>query len=156
MDPASVIGALSAAGGIVALIVNTVKKLHELKERYHEADVTIRLLMSELLTVRSALQQVDDWTRYNLTPISPIQEDLRGAFDISLEGCNIAMELLANEVDELLGNDTGEAFHTRVRQLWSDSVMKRHQQTLHTQVGALQLLLQAVQMYVKTRGLVRL
>ncbi|KAF2430763.1 hypothetical protein EJ08DRAFT_209128 [Tothia fuscella] len=145
MDPASVIGVLSAAGGIVALIINTAKKLQELRERYKESDVTIRLLMSELLTVRAALTQVDEYAKHNLTPTSPVQEDLRSAFDISIEGCMTALELLADEVDGLLGNDNGEAFQKRVKQLWKDSMMKIHQQRLHTQVGALQLLLQAIQ-----------
>lgn len=153
MDPGSIIGALSAAGGIVTLIVQTVKKLHELRERFLEANVTIQLLMSELLTVKAALGQVDDWTRYNLTSTSPIQEDLRSAFDISIEGCTIAMELLANEVDELIGDDNGEAFNTRIRSMWKNDLMTVHQERLHMQVGALQLLLQAVQMYVQYSGL---
>jgi hypothetical protein len=153
MDPASLIGVLSAAGGIVSLIIQTVKKLNELRERFEQANVTIRLLMSELLTVRAALQQVDDWTRYNLTPSSPIQEDLRSAFEISIEGCTMAMELLSEEVDELLGHDTGESFLIRIRSLWKEDMMLVHQQRLHTQVGALQLLLQAIQMYLKKRFL---
>lgn len=103
--------------------------------------------MSELLTVRAALTQVDDYAKFNLTPTSPIQEDLREAFDISIEGCTMAMELLADEVDELLGDDNGESFQARMKQLWKDSIMKVHQERLHMQVGALQLLLQAVQMY---------
>jgi hypothetical protein len=153
MDPASLVGVLSAAGGIVSLIVQTVKKLSELRQRFQEANVTIRLLMSELLTVRAALQQVDDWTRFNLTPSSEIQEDLRSAFEISIDGCTMAMELLADEVDQLLGNDSGEAFLIRLKSLWSEDMMKLHQQRLHTQVGALQLLLQAVQMLVHEAAL---
>jgi hypothetical protein len=146
MDPASLVGVLSAAGGIVQLIIQTVKKLNELRERFQEANVTIRLLMSELLTVRAALQQVDDWTKYSWTPATPVQEDLQSAFEISIDGCTMAMELLSDEVDELLGHDTGESFIFRIKSLWKEDMMTTHQQRLHTQVGALQLLLQAIQM----------
>lgn len=144
MDPASILGAVSAAGAIVAAITKTLHNLSEIRGRFQGADTTIGLLISELSTVKAAVTQIEDWARFNGN--GQIQEDVAEAIKVSIEGCKDSMDLLADEVAGLVGDPdrAGAEFLMRAKTVWNDSSMKDHQQRLHTQIGALQLLLQAV------------
>lgn len=69
---------------------------------------------------------------------------------VSLDGCKVAMTVLAEEVAALTGTSASNPefklrFSTRAKYAWSESSMKEHQDRLHAQVAALQLLLQAAQ-----------
>lgn len=150
MDPASIVGLISASGTIVSAITFTVKGLSDLRGRYAGADVRIRLLIGELSTVKSALNQIQDWVEYNLVG-APTEEDLVDGLHISLDGCKVAMTVLAEEVAALTGTTASNAsqfnlsLSSRARYAWNESSMKEHQDRLHAQVAALQLLLQAAQ-----------
>jgi len=147
MDPISFLGALSAAGTIVAAITKCAHTLAQLRSRFQEADITLRLLLAELSAVKAALVQVEDWANYNSTN-GPVQEELAIGFSDSLEGCQLAMDLLGEEVTRLATcfANSEDDFGARMRTVWNESSMKDHQQRLHGQIAALQLLLQAVQM----------
>ena len=149
MDPASILGAVSASGAILAGIAKTVHTLHEVRDSFHGADISIGLLISELSAVKAAVTQIEDWAKYNF-PNCPLQADLGPAFQDSLEGCKIAMGVLSQEVESMLEGMSPEetGFRFRAQYVWNESIMREHQQRLHTQVGALQLLIQVVQMLV--------
>lgn len=149
MDPASLLGAISASGAIVGAIAKTLHGLHEVREKFHGADVSVGLLMSELTAVKAAIIQIEDWVRFS-SRNKPVPADLGPALEISLEGCKTAMDVLAAEVQNVLDDlsPEGPRFQFRARYVWNESTMKEHQLRLHTQVSALQLLLQAVQMRV--------
>ena len=146
MDPCTVIGTISAAGAIVVGITNTIHKLVRIRERFKEADVTLRLLVAELSAVKAALLQIEDWANYNSDGV--VEGGLEHGFKLSLEGCQIAMDLLWDEVESLYEGfeDNDDAFAARLRTVWKESSMKEHQQRLRGQIGALQLLLQAAHM----------
>ncbi|KAH0565605.1 hypothetical protein GP486_000993 [Trichoglossum hirsutum] len=146
MDPVSILGVIGASSTIVARIAATVHSLNEVRRRFHEADITIGLLISELTTVKAAVIQIGDWAKYNFAG-GPIQADLGITFQESLEGCSIAMQVLNDEVQDVLGDMSPEdpGFQVRMRYVWNEPIIREHQQRLHTQVGALQLLIQVVQ-----------
>jgi hypothetical protein len=147
MDPATFIGTLASAGAIVAAITRVAHTLARLRGRFQEADLTLRLLLAELSAVKAALVQIEDWANFNSSN-GPVQEELATGFSMSLDGCQIAVDLLGEEVTRLysgFGNSEDD-FGARMRTVWNESSMKDHQQTLHGQISALQLLLQAVQM----------
>ena len=145
MDPATFIGSLSAAGAIIAAITTTVRNLSQLRDRFQHADVTIGLLIRELSTIKAALVQIEDFAAYSLQ--GPLQEELAEAFRVSLQGCKECLDLMADEVAELIdeSNALGAGLLMRAKYVWNESTMRDHQQRLHTQISALQLLLQAAQ-----------
>ncbi len=152
MDPASIVGLISASGTIVSAITLTVKGLSDIRGKYAGADLRIRLLIGQLSTVKSALNQIRDWVEYNLVD-SPTQAELVEGLNVSLDGCKAAMDVLAEEVTGLVGDASpgsrlNPTFRTRAKYVWNESSMKDHQDRLHAQVAALQLLLQAAQWYV--------
>ncbi len=147
MDPASIVGLISASGTIVSAITCTVKGLSDLRGRFSDADLRIRLLIGELSTVKSALNQIRDWVEFNLVG-APTEVELVDGLHVSLDGCKMAMTVLAEEVAALSGTTASSSqfnlrFSTRAKYAWSESSMKEHQDRLHAQVAALQLLLQA-------------
>ena len=139
MDPLSLIGGISAAGAIITAITKTVQNLYDVRGRYEGADLTIRLLIVELNTVKAALIQIQDWAQYSFAG-SPTQKELLEGFQVSLEGCKIAMDVLAEEVARLISKNP---FIQRTQYAWNAVRMKDHQDRLRSQVAALQLLLQA-------------
>ena len=152
MDPASIVGLVSASGTIIKAITATVKGLSDLRGKYAGADLRIRLLIGELSTVKSALNQIHDWIEYNLVD-SPTEADLVEGLSISLDGCQAAMDVLAEEVAWLGGGFAPSSrldvnLRTRAKYAWNESSMKDHQDRLHAQIAALQLLLQAAQWQV--------
>ena len=143
-----IIGLLSAAGSIATTITYTIKSLSQLRGQYKDADLRIRLLINELATVKSALNQINDWTHY--LDDTHKQADVVDGLKVSLEGCKVAMDALAEEVKQLVGDTPRDSsltpgFRGRTRYAWNESTLQEHENRLRAQVAALQLLLQAVQ-----------
>ena len=57
--------------------------------------MAIRLLISQLSIIKNALAQIQDWAEYNLTESQA--ERLGDNLEITLDGCKIAMEALAED-----------------------------------------------------------
>lgn len=148
MDPASIIGLLSAAGTIASTITITIQRLSDLRGQLKDADVRVRLLIGELSVVKSALNQINDWTHY--LDDNHRQADVVEGLKVSLDGVQVAMDALADEVRLLLGAAAGESSLTaelriRIKYAWNESSLTEHENRLRAQIAALHLLLQAVQ-----------
>jgi hypothetical protein len=139
MDPISCAG---ICGSIIVTITKTVQTLSNIRDKFTDADVTIRLLITELSTVKAALSQIQDWAKYNSSD-SPKQHELVGAFNISLDGCKIAMEALQEEIFELVG-ERGMTNTMRAKVVWREESIRGHSDRLRSQTSALMLLIQAV------------
>lgn len=145
MDPLTIIGGVGAAAGIIATITKTVKGLSDLQSKYSEAETSVRQLIRQLTAIKASLIQIRDWTELNLHG-SPREKELVDAFQIALEGCQEAMEKMADEVAKLVQDAlAGDRRTMRARYVWNEESMKDHQDRLDSQVQALQLLLSAVQ-----------
>lgn len=148
MDPVSAFGTFASGLQIAQVITQTIGGLATLRGRFKNADLTIRSLIGELTTIKSAITQLDDWAKYNSHGSSNPRE-YNESLDVALEGCRAIMEVLSEEVSALMHGATDDnmaiGFKTRMRVVWNDEVMKDHQARLHSQVLALQLLLQACQ-----------
>ena len=142
-----IIGLLSTAGTLATTITYTIKSLSDLRDQYRDADLRIRLLIGELSTVKSALNQINDWTHY--LDDTHRQADVVDGLKVSLEGCKLAMDALADEVQLLVGirpprSTSAPGFRTKTKYAWNESSLQEHENRLRAQIAALQLLLQAV------------
>jgi ankyrin repeat protein len=140
MDPLSIIGGFAATAQIAGGIVQMIKNLNDARIRFKAADTTIKLLVSELLSVKAAVGQIEDWAKYN-SGESAMPLELVEAFKVSFEACHLAMEILAGEVVALVSRNP---FLARAGIAWNEATMKEHADRLRSQVSALQLLIQAV------------
>ncbi|PQE22121.1 ankyrin repeat protein [Rutstroemia sp. NJR-2017a BBW] len=154
MDPASVIGVAASAIQIVGFIGSTIQGLHTLRGKFKDADVTIRLIISKLSTIKAAVFQIRDWAEFN-SDDSPKEIQFMDGLHVALDGCQAAIDVLAEEVKDLAAAtkapESGDflqlSFRARVAAVWSEDTMKAHEDRLHGQVQALQLLLMAGQWY---------
>ncbi|KAL5047863.1 hypothetical protein BDW71DRAFT_36533 [Aspergillus fruticulosus] len=146
MDPVSAFGLISGAFQVGQVITETLAGLASLREKYQHADLTIGTLEQQLRTIRAAITQLKDWARVERRE-SPAEYNR--SLDVALDGCRMVMEALSDEVLVLTqrasSTETGIGFRNRMRVLWREDVMRGHQERLHSQIVALQLLVQACQ-----------
>jgi ankyrin repeat protein len=140
MDPLTIIGGVASAAQIAAGIVQTLKSLNDARGRFDNAETTVKLLVAELLAVKAAVGQIEDWAKYNFTD-RPMPKELVEAFQVSFDGCKLAMEILADEVAAIVSRNP---FLTKAKVAWNEATMKEHADRLRSQVAAMQLLIQAV------------
>ncbi|KAK0666808.1 ankyrin repeat-containing domain protein [Cercophora samala] len=138
MEPLSILGAVAACSEIVTVIARVTTNLHSLKQRWSEGARSLQLLIAKLSTVRAALAQVKDWAELNAST-SPNGEEMRDNLGVAMEGCQVFIEALDQDVAGLLG----DSVVTRLKQLFIDSTIKEHEQRLDSQISALQVLLNA-------------
>lgn len=152
MDPVSVFGVVSGAFQIAQIAAQTVKGLATLRGKFGNADLTIRSLIGELTTIKAAVTQLDDWAKYNnsnhVRDSPAANNDYDEGLSVALEGCRAIMDIFSEEVAALAQSTvdgTAVGFRARARVVWNEDIMRDHQERLHAQVLALQLLLQACQ-----------
>ncbi|KAL8898684.1 MAG: hypothetical protein Q9207_006575 [Kuettlingeria erythrocarpa] len=149
MDPGSVLALIATAGTIAGQITGTIKNLSDLRATYAESDVRIRLLVKELSTIKSSLNQINDWAHF--LDEAHDQADLKDDLQVALGGVELAMEALAEEVQGLVPHATPRSqvqmgFRIKTKYAWNEQNMKEHENRLRAQVTALHLLLQAAQL----------
>ncbi|KAI4103194.1 MAG: hypothetical protein L6R37_003948 [Teloschistes peruensis] len=148
MDPVSILGLITTAGTIASAITRTIRDLSDLRAQYTDADLRVRLLIKELSTIKSSLTQINDWAHFLDTTDN--QAELRDALQVALDGVELAMGALAEEVQKLVPDPSATSrvdmgYRQRTRYVWNEDTMKEHENRLRAQVSALQLLLQAAQ-----------
>ncbi|QGA20587.1 hypothetical protein EYB26_008293 [Talaromyces marneffei] len=158
MDPLSALGAISGALQVAQIIGQTIAGLSSLRGKYQNADLTIRSLIGELTTIKSAITQLHDWARYN-AEVNSSHREYEESVAVAIDGCSAIMEVLSDKVAELTINVNGHAelpvlaFRARIQVLWNEDLMNGLQERLHSQVRALNLLLQACQCRSSTEQL---
>ncbi|KAL3455696.1 hypothetical protein BJX64DRAFT_57974 [Aspergillus heterothallicus] len=154
MDPLSAFGLISGAFQVGQVITETLYGLASLRGKYQHADLTIGTLEHQLTTIRAAVNHLEDWTKVRIRE-SPAAEYSR-SLDVALDGCRTVLEALSEEILVLTqgasSNETGVGFRTRLRVVWREDVMRGHQDRLHSQVIALQLLVQACQCHLQSKS----
>lgn len=147
MDPVTAFGIVSGGIQVVQAITSTVHGLNQLYGKFKDADLTIQSLIQELICISTALTGLKEWTRTNSTD-GPSSDEYNRALAIAMEGCQVVMEVVSLDVSRLVQGIHEEritGFRARMRIVWHEATMKGHQEMLHAQVSALQLLLQVCQ-----------
>ncbi|KAI4286724.1 MAG: hypothetical protein L6R35_004023 [Caloplaca aegaea] len=149
MDPATLLSLISTAGTIAGKITKTIRDLSDLRATYVESNVRIKLLIKELSTIKSSLTQINDWAHF--LDETHDQIDLKDALQVALDGVELAMEALAEEVRDLLPDATPAShvqlgFRAKTKYAWNEQNIKEHENRLRAQISALNLLLQAAQL----------
>ncbi|KAL2786063.1 hypothetical protein BJX66DRAFT_42772 [Aspergillus keveii] len=157
MDPLSAFGLISGAFQVGQVIAETLHGLASLRGKYQHADLTIGTLEHQLTTIRAAITHLEDWRRVRLREPSPAEYNR--SLDVALDGCLTVVEALSEEILVLTQgaspNEAGIGFRARLRVVWREDVMRGHQDRLHSQVIALQLLVQACQMFIYSASRLR-
>ncbi|KAJ5127560.1 hypothetical protein N7448_008339 [Penicillium atrosanguineum] len=147
MDPVTAFGIVSGGVQVVQAIASTVHDLNQLYGKFKDADLTIQSLIQELSCISTALTGLKEWTRTNGTD-GPSSDEYNRDLAVAMEGCRVVMEVVSHDISHLVQGIHEEqftGFRARMRIVWSEETMRGHQEKLHAQVSALQLLLQVCQ-----------
>jgi hypothetical protein len=152
LDPISLLGTAAAVGQLVGSITTAIANLTELQHHFSEAGFTIKQLVTELITIKAALKQIESWLKSSRRPP---QEDVATALGMSLDGCQTVIAALEQELEEILAGSPQTAtsnfmnFVSRARFVSNEGKLRAHHERFRGQIAALTLLLQAIQMYVR-------
>ena len=61
MDPGSMLGAAASAATVLEMCTDSLNALLRWQRKYKNADLTARLLLTQLSTLRAALSEVANW-----------------------------------------------------------------------------------------------
>ena len=143
MDIFSILGAGASVITIVELCTESLNSLLRLQNSYKNADLTVRLLITQLCTLRTALSQISEWITTSADTISHrIQNDLA----MSLEGCKFLTERLNDRLNRLgYGENKSISVRKKAQLLWGERERTDFLTLLSHNIAALQLLLTAMQ-----------
>ena len=143
MDPITVIGLTTAIVTIVDKFAKSINSLHALRATYSNADLTVRLLVGQLSTLKAALDQICEWITGSFVDV-PRHEQLMLDLANSIEGCEVLLSLLNDRINSF-GQNENLGVLGKARLLWGESSLNQYLSLLGNQVNALNLFLTALQ-----------
>ncbi|KAK4696321.1 hypothetical protein P7C71_g1573, partial [Lecanoromycetidae sp. Uapishka_2] len=145
MEPVSILGAAASAATVVQLCTTGLQSLTRLQHKFSNADLTVRLLITHLSTLRTALGQICEWVeKHAKLSLKNVLPDLTA----SLDGCKFLIETLNDRLDSLAYDDIkGFGMLKKTRMIWAEKERQSFSTLLGHNIAALQLLLTAMQWY---------
>ena len=143
MDPVSVVGLAGSVIGLIDVAARSISALRALQRRWRAADLTINLLISQLMILRAALNQLEEW----LTASPNANQHYRLIIDLgaTLESCEILLLFIDGKLNELDWNDNNIlSFESKIKIALQDSAVKEYATHLANQSTAINLLLTVV------------
>ena len=144
MEPLSVIGAASSIISIVDIATRCISSLRSLQQQWKGADITVSLLVGQLTTLKTALDQIYEWMTTILDGESQ-HHQLVMDLDASLKSCKLLVSFIDGHITSLKRDNTNRLiFTSKAKTMWKDSGIQGCANHLHHQTTALNLLLTAV------------
>ena len=148
-----VVGVASAILGIIDVATRSISTLADVKRRFKEADIILELLSSQLITIRTALDQIHCLINETLS-----EDGQHITLILSLEStikcCNLLIRLLVENIAKLEYSENDSlSFENKVRSLLHSNGIGECQSRLDRQINALNLVLTAFQWYEILKGL---
>lgn len=150
MEPVSAVGLTASVFGCVKIITTSINSLLVLQTKYKQADLTVQLFLGQLSTLRAALNQICEWITVSLVGVSR-HEQLVSDLIISIEGCQVLLLILSDRIASLDRNGVDQdgveplSIRGKTRLLWDENESNQYLSHMNNQIGALNLLLTAVQ-----------
>lgn len=143
MDPATAIGLAGSVISIIDVCTRSLNSLMNIQARYQQADLAVRLLLTQLSTLRAAISQISEWISSSYDPFpSTLQVDL----EMSLSGCKVLIETLSGYLTSReWDRDVKLNAWQKTQYLWQENERQNFQTLLSHQIAALQLFLTALQ-----------
>ncbi|MCJ1393511.1 hypothetical protein MMC18_006386 [Xylographa bjoerkii] len=147
MDPATILGTAAAVADIVGLIGKTIKVLRELHDRWKDADLTIVNLMTQLSSLKAALNKISEWIASDLAD-EPQHHQLVLDLKDSVTFCSILMKSMDRQISNLdWTTENTLDLGSRIRVVFESKDSKEFQKFIKRQTSALTLLLTACNWY---------
>jgi len=150
-DPLNVIGAAASVASIVELLGKTIRGLHTLHSCWKEADFTFSNLISQLTTLKVALNKLQEWMDADVDePHHQLVMDL----EASVTYCRMLARRIDTEVEDLQHNlGIGLDTQKKIKFLLKNGSLEELQKMVVRQTSALTLLLTICNWSVETFNL---
>jgi hypothetical protein len=144
MDPATIVGLVSATVNLAMDCGSAAKDLIGLVSRYQNAKLTILSMSQGLESMQLAWSRIGTWAQ-DLTP-DELASDLTFMQQLGrlLETGNLVMDALKEEL--LVYSVQEMSFKQRTRMIWNENALQAHQSRVRDQAASTTLLLQAIQL----------
>lgn len=145
MDPLSAVGLTGSLVSTVSIITKSIHSMHDLQTRYRQTDLTLKLFIGQLSTLRAALNQICEWITTSLVTL-PRHEQLVYDLTTSIEGCQVLLLILDDRLASFAKKDD-ESWNIldKTRFLWAEHESNQYLSQLNNHISALNLLLTALQ-----------
>jgi hypothetical protein len=142
VDPLTFIGAAASIVGIVEALAKTVSTLHELHNRWKEADFTFVGLIAQLTALKAALTKLQGWMDAGLDEGQDPYHQLVIDLELNIACCKMLVHKMDAEVLELYQNaDNRLDSQSKVKLIVKNGTFEGLQKMVDRQTSALTLLL---------------
>jgi uncharacterized protein YaaN involved in tellurite resistance len=145
MDPVSIVGATSGIITLVEAVAKTIASLNELHARWKGADLTIINLVSQLTSLKAALNKISEWIDSDIPQHHQLAIDLEN----SIICCRMLIKSMDSQILKLRWDaDSNLDIASKIRVVFASKESQDFQIYLERQINALTLLLVACNWYV--------
>ena len=140
------VGIVGSIAGVLDIATRSISKLSLLRSRYRQANLFVSTLLGQLYTVQATLEQLKRLQQTIGFHRALDSQELRTAFEVSLEGCDVLLISLEEQLDQLSKDEEGNLnSRSKLVFMWHDQEVKDYLDLLDRQINTLNLLLQATQ-----------
>lgn len=150
MDPVSIVGLVGSIVSIADVLTKSIRKLSDLRSRYHNAPVQITTLIGHLYLIQSTIDELTRW-KSRILVHDPRYRQLALQIDTSLDCFCPLITSLHQYLSELDVSSTSDLnsmnLRSRISYMWNERDMAVYINLIDRQANALSLFLQAIQWY---------
>ncbi|TEY71418.1 hypothetical protein BOTCAL_0093g00120 [Botryotinia calthae] len=132
MDPVSMRGLAGSVLTTGKVVTNIIASLITFKSKYESASLMASLLIGQLTTIKTALNEVSNWIATSLHGVGK-HEQLIVNLESSVEGCHVFILMLDDRITQLDRNGIDRKLKGKVKLLWNESEIKGLNNQLNTQ-----------------------
>ena len=143
MDPISIFALTGSVAGVLDILTRSLTSLSALVTRYHDAALQVRLVISQLGLLRSALSQLLQWMRFQPADLED-NVTLLNDMGHAVSTCELLLQTLEIEIGELHGGNSSNPSTYHKIMIAFDTTCKERQMQITHQTSAMNFLLQAV------------
>ncbi|KAL8765680.1 MAG: hypothetical protein Q9209_007318 [Squamulea sp. 1 TL-2023] len=158
-DPTSIFSVVAGAAGLALQCGKVVRDLHDLRDRYKNADLTIASMESGLETINWAWTRIQNtletWSNRTQSPDADLDVDTLNQLSRSLEGGRLVLSALDADIQYVVKSppsaDTylfAEA-RRKTKIVWNERMLRDHQERIRDQVNSMNLLINVLRMVLQ-------
>ena len=142
MEPASIVGLISASAALAKLAFLGIRELQMAHETYRDTEYSVDGVLSKLSVLRFSLGNLEIWGRSISS--DEAAADLLIQLEVSITECTRVMTGIIAKLKP--PPQEGFTFRDKARFTWNKSTLKECESELDSQMQAMQLLLQVAEL----------
>ena len=147
MEPLSILGAAGSIVSIIDVATRCISSLRTLQQRWKDADMAVALLMGEISTLKTALEQISQWMQTDADKLLSHYQ-LVMDLELALHSSRLSITFIHDRFTTLMRDEYNElTFKSKARAMAQDNMVQQCAKHLNNQTVALNLLLTALNWY---------